>query len=235
MKINIVIREGDLGWILGRLAKELHQRLRWSINEKGADIDYCIPYYIYREATAPIKIPLFTHKEKDGGKREMFEKVSMQAKKSICLSEDTKKHIPLGGHVIHLGSDLNKGKTFGIVGKDYNTGRKNFHWLPKLKEEFTIIHQGLGEEITNRRSFYSGIDYLIVTSSIEGGPVPLLDAIATGVPVIAPDTGWCWEYPCIHYEKDNLTDLQRVLRQLNTARTWAGVAEDHRIIFEKFV
>lgn len=47
--------------------------------------------------------------------------------------------------------------------------------------------------------WYKGIDYLVVTSDTEGGPYSVLEAIAAGKPIIAPDVGWCWEYPTIHY------------------------------------
>jgi len=241
MKINIVIREGDLGWILGRLARELNSHLGWTINTPGADIDYCIPYYQYREATAPIKVPLFTHLEKDGGKKAMFIQVAEDSTYKIAMSASTaadliayrKRGTPLPA-IIHFGSDLHREKVFGIVGKNYNTGRKNLHWVEELKEEFSINYDSLSGDIEDRAVFYSHIDYLIVTSEIEGGPMPVLDAIAAGVPIIAPDVGWCWDYPCIHYVKNNLQQLQYILRQLNTPRTWKDVALDHKKAFEGF-
>lgn len=242
MKVNIVIREGDLGWILGRLARELNQHLGWTINTPGADIDYSIPYYQYRNCKARIKVPLFTHLEKDGGKREMFINVAKECNYKIALSKWTEFDVSVhqrartpAAEVIHLGSDLTKEKVFGIVGKNYPTGRKNFHWLDELKSKFNILYSSLSGSVEERQSFYSQIDYLIITASIEGGPVPVLDAIAMGVPVIAPNVGWSWEYPCIQYEKDNIEDLLRVLRRINTPRTWEQVALDHKKAFEKFV
>lgn len=242
MKVNIVIREGDLGWILGRLAKELHKYLGWTINTPGADVDYCIAYYQYGAAKAPIKVPLFTHLEKDGAKRQTFIDVAKRAKYSIALSSQTERLVrqhqivgSLNPKVIHLGSDLNRDVVFGIVGKNYPTGRKNLAWVSILGHEFTILYDSLSGDKEERYKFYSKIDYLVVTSSIEGGPVPVLDAIAVGVPVIAPDVGWCHDYPCIKYEIGNLKSLQEVMRKLDTPRTWEQVALDHLKAFKEIV
>ena len=47
--------------------------------------------------------------------------------------------------------------------------------------------------------FYNSIDYLLVISKVEGGPVPVLESFLLNKPVIAPDVGWCWDFP-IEYE-----------------------------------
>jgi len=240
-RVNIVIGEKDLTWILGRLAKELELHNGWTINQPGAAIDYCIPYLTYKDAKAPIKIGLFTHLEKSGEKRKRWMKCYGKFDANVCLSRSTAleylKYTPKGTtftpyHTIHLGTDVGKISVFGIVGKTYDSGRKNFEWVPELRKEVGIVYRSFGENKKEREEFYNKIDYLIITSSIEGGPVPVLDAIAMGVPVIAPDTGWCWEYPCIHYEKDNLESLKEVLTKLTKVRTWKDVAEDHKIYFE---
>mgnify|MGYP001573395053 CR=1 FL=1 len=40
------------------------------------------------------------------------------------------------------------------------------------------------------QDFYGKIDYLLIPSLWEGGPMALLEALACGVPVIAADVGW---------------------------------------------
>jgi hypothetical protein len=57
-------------------------------------------------------------------------------------------------------------------------------------------------------SFYDGIDYLVVLADNEGGPQSVLEALARGKPVIAPNVGYCWEYPVLRYiTKDKLLDI----------------------------
>ena len=62
--------------------------------------------------------------------------------------------------------------------------------------------------------FYNNIDYLLILSNNEGGPVPVLEAFATGKPVIAPDVGWCWEYPVIKY--NTIDELKFLIKTLST-------------------
>ena len=68
---------------------------------------------------------------------------------------------------------------------------------------------------------YKSTDYVLVTSTVEGGPLCVVEAIAMGKPVIAPDTGWCWEFPCIKYS--NETELFKIVSQLHIPRNaWAS-------------
>jgi len=236
VKISIRIGESDSKWILGRLARELNKRLGWPINEDKADIDLCLPYLMFDRSKAPLKVPLFTHREEAVlRKKDAFDRIASIATKSVSLSENTKKLLlwnQEGSTVIPLGSDLTKVVRFGVVGKAHSSGRKNFEWLTELSKDFHIAYRVLGEDEKSRADFYNNIDFLLVTSSVEGGPVPVLDAIAMGVPVIAPDIGWCWQYPCIKYERNSLKSLKKVLLGLNTKRTWQDVAEDYRKFLE---
>lgn len=63
-------------------------------------------------------------------------------------------------------------------------------------------------------SFYKNIDYLVILSNNEGGLMPVIEAIASGKPVIAPDVGWCWDYPVIKY--NTIEDLKQILTKLSS-------------------
>jgi glycosyltransferase involved in cell wall biosynthesis len=71
--------------------------------------------------------------------------------------------------------------------------------------------------------WYKSLNYLLVTGNVEGGPLPVKEAIAMGIPVIAPDVGWCWDYPVIRYE--DTEDLKRVLARLAPKDEWPGFIE----------
>src|SRR5690606_27066137 len=81
--------------------------------------------------------------------------------------------------------------------------------------------------------FYDSIDYLVVTSLEEGGPIPVIEAISRGVPVIAPDVGWCWEFPVIRYERGSWPWLFSVLSALTNPPTWQEWAEEHSRLFSQ--
>lgn len=84
----------------------------------------------------------------------------------------------------------------------------------------------------DRAAFYAAIDYLLCTSVDEGGPMPVPEAIAHGVPVIVPrGIGWCDEFPGYRYNRDDPASLFALLKQLTTVPSWAQWVEDHRALF----
>lgn len=85
--------------------------------------------------------------------------------------------------------------------------------------------------IATRAAFYAAIDYLVVTSTEEGGPMPVLEAIARGVPVIAPNVGWCWEFPVLRYAVGEYEALRQVLEQLTAPPSWEHWGHAHARLF----
>jgi glycosyltransferase involved in cell wall biosynthesis len=95
------------------------------------------------------------------------------------------------------------------------------------------------------QEFYQSLDVFLVTSEVEGGPVTILEALACGVPVIAPSgVGFVNEYDVITYPRgdyDTMVARLRTLiqgritrrnqvRQRNTPQVYA---ETHVRIFEE--
>ena len=57
--------------------------------------------------------------------------------------------------------------------------------------DMSVTHIDCGDEnYEDYPEFYQNIDYLLIPSLWEGGPMSLLEAMATGLPIIAPDVGW---------------------------------------------
>jgi glycosyltransferase involved in cell wall biosynthesis len=140
---------------------------------------------------------------------------------------------------------------FGVAGRVYNSGRKGeglvaqaieagFNFIAcKSKTKIRAARQDWpcpasafdADDEGARRSFYASIDYFVVTSLDEGGPMTVPEAIACGVPVIAPDVGWCWEFPVLKYARGDWDSLRSVLRGLTDTPTWSRWVEAHRRLF----
>lgn len=246
MKVNVLTESSD--WILARAAGEL-LKLGYTINgaEGEADIDYYLPYLIFKKKKKNIQIGYFTHLEHPkkhnedlSRKIKKFEEYKNIFDYCVAISDRTKQQLKRDCPVIKMGSQFKKQIIFGVCGKVHASGRKNEHFIAELvKLGFGVISWGEGwpcpnysKDINCLEFFYKHIDYLIVPSSIEGGPVPVLEAISLGVPVIAPDVGWCWDYPVIRYERDDFESLHRVVKALTHVRGWDDWRNDHKNFFE---
>ncbi len=243
MRVNVIAEAHD--WILRRAAQELLP-IGATLNrpEGEADVDYYMPYLLAKQKNANIQVGLYTHLEtsKDEGslkKAARFFSSRALFDHHIAISRQTAALVPTE-NVIHLGSQFSKPIVFGVCGKVHASGRKNEHFVLRLVDAgFRFRAWGHGWpceiiscEVSQLRAFYESIDYLVVTAGIEGGPVPALEALSLGVPVIAPDVGWCWDYPVIRYERNSYESLLSVIRRLASVPTWETWREKHRKFFE---
>lgn len=243
MKINIVTVPSP-GWVLRMLAKNWCNRLpnctMTDIKpDPRADINFYVNWFIFKpELKTKIDIGWFTHKE-----NEVFDIKASQMDYCVCPSELTYKLLPQNKSFIlkhGVGEEfLNKKNKikFGIVGREYSSGRKNFNILDDLRlipnSEFSITNGALSK--SELVSFYKEIDYLLVTATNEGGPVPVLDALTMGVPIIAPNVGWCWEYPVIRYSShEELFDIiSSLCGFVDVDKVWNESANELLNIFKK--
>ena len=236
-------------WILRRAALEL-EPLGCTINEPEgrADIDFYLPYLIGENKNSNIQIGYYTHREgavnhDTTRKLEKWNRLLLFDWR-VAMSQQAFSHLLAPGKqdlIIQLGSRFFTEITFGVCGKVHKSGRKNEGFVKYLMDKgYNFVAWGHGwpcEIVGNTDDtllkFYERINYLVVTSSIEGGPVPVLEALSLGIPVIAPDVGWCWEYPVIRYEKNDMRDLEKVLAKLSRVRTWNDWRRDCELLFEK--
>ena len=245
MKINIVT-EPKPGWVLRMMAENWKRFLpNSSITTMKpcleSDINFYVNWDIFNEKTN-LDIGWFTHRELDQKKKKDFDYKAKIIDYCICPSINTLKLLPKEKSCVlnhGVGEEyINQRKKiiFGIIGRDYSSGRKNFKVVEKLKTipgaEFIISEGKLTKnEIVD---LYKQIDYLLVTSNNEGGPVPVIEAITMGVPVIAPDVGWCWEFPVIRYSnKQELFDVIHKLSSfVNVNKVWEDSSKELFYIFE---
>jgi hypothetical protein len=78
--------------------------------------------------------------------------------------------------------------------------------------------------------FYRSLDYVLVPARIEGGPMCVLEALASGMEVIAPPVGWVPQFPHIEFKSSCAQSLSWFL----TSGTVAIAARSrHRSAFSR--
>lgn len=254
MKINIITEPpppmGVHPWILRRAAEELLKiGSNVSILGEEGDINYFINYALYMPCNG-LKIGHFTHLENSGEhKRKFIQSIPEFDFYTVTCNITRDILIRYGANPkrifkIPYGSDerLKKPIVFGVVGRTYPSGRKGEYLVDKMvKNGYNVIAWGKGwpckidsneNNFDKLPDFYRKIDYLLVTSLNEGGPVPVIDAIQAGVPVIAPNVGWCWEFPGIRYEKGDWGSLKKILDKLTKPPTWEDWTKKHNELFK---
>ena len=226
------------GWVLERMAHNFAERIPGTTVSDSADYDAaCNVYFPYYMMTTQTQrdICLYTHLE-DVTKGEAaeikthaFHSTAKLADVCWAMSDHTAQYLPQEKtEVIKLPPDpmyLGRKLKLGCVGIDQPCERKNFSWIETLRliPGVEVWHTNGKIAHADMPVFYQNIDYLVILSNNEGGPMPVLEAMACGTPVIAPDVGWAWEYPCFGYA--GIDELVHTIRRLIiTPDVWDNAA-----------
>ena len=92
-----------------------------------------------------------------------------------------------------LDQEIRDGIEFHFCGKGWNPGSPNLTG----REWGRFVYHGIeaiDKAEDNYAGLYSSIDYLLVPSLYEGGPMALLEALSCGIPVIAAEVGWVGDF-----------------------------------------
>ena len=239
-KIELII--ADRGWILEKIAKEIEKQCPASWEMRIAteptdwgDLHFFIPYSKQPETKPPLSVCFFTHQEDVEPAHQAF--IDQAKRADYCVSMSDKytrvleSHGVKGVRTIETGVDL---KAFdvrlqiGIVGRTYHTGRKGEDLVEQCMDlkniEFLFTGSGwpgpsvhLGD--SELPSFFNKLDYLLIPSRIEGGPVPLMEALASGCQVISPsDLGFVEKFPHISFKNGDVGSLRQTLKGLVAER-----------------
>ena len=244
MRINIVTEPKRGRWVLYMMSEQWQRHLpNCTISEMrpdpSADINFYVNWKIYNHSqrTKGFHVGWFTHLEPQDTKA--WESLSQQMDFCVCPSINTYNLLPPEkSQVLKHGINEHYKTTpikFGIVAREYPSGRKQYDWIKSLREiPNAEFHFTDGKYADNQMpDFYKKIDYLLVISNNEGGPVPVIESLAMRTPVIAPDVGWCWEYPCIKY--NGIEDLKDVITKLtypiDIERMWRDSSHELLNIF----
>ena len=260
-RVHIVT--SDSGWILEKLAAELSSRLEYVSysleTDSAADIQYYITYGCRTSRISPIEVALFTHREQDVVAADRFDKAALDVDVAVSMSNKTDaliKALGVEGSVcISPGVDLDRFKPLvriGVVGRTYHTGRKGEALvravmdIPGIEWHFTGEGwpgpaQNIDED--NLPAFYRSMDYILVPAINEGGPMSVLESLASGVPVIASDVGWVRDFPHIAFDQGDPESLRAVLTELVERKmtlahavehmTWDNWATQHDELFQR--
>ncbi|MET3814695.1 glycosyltransferase [Pantoea sp. UYEF8] len=261
MKKIVHIKISDKGWILEKLAHEISKRLPYvgyGLDEDAnAKIQYYMTYGCRKERVSPIEIALFTHKEEVPSAAAKFDAVAAAVDFCVAQSLKTESIIRETGlsniQTISPGVDLDKYSPvvrIGVVGRTYHTGRKGEKLvaqvmdLPGIEWHFTGEGwPGPAKFIPDEElpAFYRSLDYILVPALIEGGPMCVLEALASGCKIIAPSVGWVPQFPHIEFKVGDAEDLRRVLmlvveekmalRRTVESYTWQAWADKHHALF----
>lgn len=262
-KVNIIL--SDTGWILEKLAKEISSRIKYVTYSNEVDTESYIQYYmtygIYKKNISPIEIGYFTHIENDEYTKKKFFDVASLMTHCVCHSKFYENELIKKGikdvTTISPGVDLNLFKPklkIGVVGRTYPSGRKGEKIIQQLMAldwiEWNFTGEGWPNPALNLSSnelasFYRHMDYILVSSLYEGGPMCVPEALASGTEVIAPPIGWVCEFPHIEYKTGDVDSLRNILTNLYQKKinlrnsvlsyTWDSWAKKHDILFTKYL
>ena len=149
--------------------------------------------------------------------------IAMSAKTASLLPREKTSVVKIPPAEMFRKGDI----VLGVSARQYKDGRKRMHWAERLASIPGIAVHWTGGTLEQHQmpDWYRSIDYLLVLGDNEGGPMPVVEALAMGKPVIAPDVGWAWEYPCLHY--DDYDSLEALVRGLVIpANAWDEAARE---------
>lgn len=262
-KISLVI--SDAGWIMERCASEIAKRIPiatiTSSPDSSAELAYYLPYSAYHERVCKHEVAFFTHIEEVPSMRRKFFDVAKRVDCCVVMARRYRDRLQDEGvdNVALIKPGIDPDLFFprvriGVVGRTYHTGRKGEAFIEELMDESGIEWHFTGSgwpgeskslSAKEMPDFYRSMDYILVPSLIEGGPMSLVEALACGTKVIAPDVGSVPDYPHIGYRRGDANDLRRVLRLLLEEKqrlaesvqyqTWERWASEHAEIFEQIL
>ncbi len=211
-----------------------------------ADANLFFPYFTwgkFRDFHATRTAAWFTHREANGPKRDLWAMCSTAV--DICftcatryldiLSIDGSAFLvtpPLDHELFRVRSKRQRSKrpVIGVSGYVYPSGRKGESLLQAfmatpLGATLDYCASGKGWPVptkeyswTEMPDFYRGLDLYLCTSLIEGIPMPPLEALDCGVPVVIPwSVGLLSELPempgIAHYRAGDVTDMARAVEK----------------------
>jgi glycosyltransferase involved in cell wall biosynthesis len=261
------------GWIMHRKAREIQvgmgdDYVRINQDWPEAEIHYYINYgYVNKKPAKGLFLANFTHFDPDS-LAEKFVEVAHSVDHCTSVSKlTTQKLLELGVPsdkitTIIVGADdrFTPKLLLGISGRPYKGGRKGEDLIQAILADEELMSKcqlvALNPDwklptlqCSDMADYYRALDYLLITAKIEGGPVPVMEALACGTLAIAPAIGVVPEFPHVPYEVGSFPSLKATINALyedlklakgQIARTmfgmnWSGWSARHEKLFRRLL
>jgi len=241
MTIDVhIVAQADDGWILGRCVDLLSRQMGWTVGPKArktAQVNYYAPYLLYRGDPETKTAAWFTHREenpKAQGKAAQWERAAKEVSLRVAMSVRYEKELAAYGPACTISLPVDRKKfvprplVVGVAGQVYSLSRKGEEMVARLINVpgYKVVGAGKGWPCPTTfypwgrmQEFYQQLDVFLVTGLVEGGPVTILEALACGVPVIAPKgVGMVDEFDLITYPPGDYDAMLKCLQNLQRGR-----------------
>lgn len=283
MNVHIVAARLNADRVLPRLARTLSAETGWTLGEAPnpkAQLNYFFPYLeLQRRQWEGRSAAWFTHKDTQNPQKaalwnDVAARVDLRTLTAGIYGPDLVEHGPLAmvrpavelDNFVPAPRKPSARRRVGLSGYLYNDNRKGEDLITRLKgcpagQSVEWAASGRGWAVPTKMyswkqlpAFYQSLDLFICASRIEGIPMPPLEILACGVPVIIPHgVGMLDDLPTIRgIYRFKLGDYDSLLDAFNTAidapppdpeSLRAAVAQyspanwayDHRVAFERLL
>ena len=215
MKVNLVYNDPNGERILERLARILAEGADWTLSERpreDVDLNYNISYIDFAQRFTDWRrrkwAAYFSHFEPDTPYKRFWWETAEPLINIKTVTADQYGAM-LNGNVVKVIPPIDKcfdirekkvkpRSLIGVSGYvDRNSGRKGERLVAQLagdlekRAEIVASGEGWPARAVNRSldglpGFYNSLDLFLCSSLIEGVPMPPLEALACGIPVVIP-------------------------------------------------
>lgn len=280
MNIHIVCSRLDADRVLPRLARSLAEGTSWSIAEIPSDtakLNYFFPYLELQKKqwTKTKSAAWFTHKDTNAQAKanlwdDVAARVDLRTLTAGVYRQDLEQHgsvsmmRPIVERDRFVPKKKKRGRVVGVSGWLYNDNRKGEDLIARLAKSNISCQwkaSGRGWPVRTKSytwkdmpGFYQSLDLFVCASRTEGVPMPPLEVLSCGIPVVIPrNVGMLDDLPDIsgihRFDSGNYKDLEQALRKaLGSPPPDAGKlrattepycmdnwTNDHRIAFENLL
>tara|TARA_B100000401_G_scaffold139408_1_gene92482 strand:- start:10790 stop:11533 length:744 start_codon:yes stop_codon:yes gene_type:complete len=217
LSYNLVLQ--DRGWVMEKLANHFYKNIPNSKISTSPDLNSDINFYFNWHAMkfkTNFDVCYFTHIEDIN----WWNTIASSCDVAISMGLKYFNKLPESKTIIFYPPPFEsftpqEATKILVVGRSYKSGRKRFDLGKSINNLKNISLKFTNGSLSEKelKEAYKNTDYVLITSDIEAGPMCVVEALSMNKPVIAPDVGWCWEYPVIKY--NNHTDLINIFRKMH--------------------